>query len=543
MLGDLAYRLARARGWPRRLAAVTAGSISVLALAPFFLAPVLWVTLPALVWLLDSAINDAKKPAAHRWIRRPDLVAAAAVGWWWGFGYFLAGLFWIGEAFLVEAGRFAILMPLAVLLLPAGLAIFFAVATALASCFWQVGTFRVLALGLSLSAAEWLRGHMLSGFPWNVLGYVLTYPLPLMQSAAVFGIYGLTLIAVLVFAWPPVLWVDASSTRARNIAIAIAVAPLMAMGLIGHARLATASIDTVPGIKIRIVQPSIPQGEKWNRGNAARIFQEHLELSKQDAAGKEEGFSGITHVIWPEAAMPFMPLDTPEALEEIRRVLPENTVLISGALRAEPAPEESPRMYHFFNSLMVFGKNAVLITLYDKIDLVPFGEFLPLRGLLGMIGLDHLAHAVGTFEPGAPPRPLLKIPGLPTAVPLICYEAIFPLAVRKVDDSPGVIINVTNDAWFGDTTGPRQHVHQARVRAVEEGLPLIRAGNNGISGVFDGYGRTVVWLDLNVRGAIDSALPVSLPQPLYAQFRDRIFLILWLIGLAVMGGTSHCHRR
>ena len=533
-LTNLAGWLTGLSGWRRRLAALTAGAGSVLALAPFFVWPVLWITLPALVWLLDGAIAGDKARATQRWVKRAEM-SAAAVGWWWGFGYFLAGLFWIGEAFLVEAGRFAVLMPFAVLLMPAGLAVFYAAAAALAARFWHTGTYRVLALALSLAAAEWLRGHVLSGFPWNVLGYALTYPLPFMQGAAVLGIYGLTLLAVIVFALPLVLWRDSPSRKSGTVAMAVAVVPLLILGTLGQIRISTGISETMPGVKIRIVQPSIPQREKWIRGNQERIFREHLDLSKRDPSGKEDGLAGVTHVVWPEAAMPFMPLDTPEALAAIAAMLPENTLLITGALRAELAPPESPRMYHFFNSLLVFGKGAILVTLYDKIDLVPFGEFLPLRRVLEAVGLRHFAFSVGTFEAGASPRPLIDVPGMPTVVPLICYEAIFPRVVERKGKIPGVMVNVTNDGWFGNTTGPRQHIHQARVRAVEEGLPLIRAGNNGISGVFDGYGRVVAWVDLNVQGSIDSPLPVALPAPLYARFGDWLFFTVWLLGIAILG--------
>jgi apolipoprotein N-acyltransferase len=532
-LRDLADWLTGLGGWRRRLAAFTAGAASVLALAPFFISPVLWITLPALVLLLDGALADGKARAQQRWIRWPEM-SAAAVGWWWGFGYFLAGLFWIGEAFLVEAGRFAVLMPFAVLLLPAGLAIFYAAAAAIAARFWHTGAYRVLALALSLAAAEWLRGHVLSGFPWNIIGYALTYPLPLMQSASVFGIYGLTIIAIIVFTLPLVLWLDVGSARAKRLAAAVAAVPLL-MGLFGQIRLSAGTSDLVPGVKIRIVQPSIPQREKWIRGNQANIFRQHLELSKRDASGKDDGLAGITHVIWAEAAMPFMPLDSPEALKEIAATFPEGTLLITGALRAEPTPTDSPHMYRFFNSLLVFGKGAILVTLYDKIDLVPFGEFLPLRSILERVGLRQFTHALGSFEAGASPRPLIDIPGMPTVVPLICYEAIFPGVVARNGKIPGVMVNVTNDGWFGNTTGPRQHIHQARVRAVEEGLPLVRAGNNGISGVFDAYGRTVAGLGLNARGSIDSPLPVALSMPLYARFGDWIFFTLWLLGIAILG--------
>jgi apolipoprotein N-acyltransferase len=532
-IAALAGRLAGLHGWRARLAAVLAGALSVLALAPFFFWPILWITLPSLVRLLDGAIAHAHGAAGGRWYRRPE-IAAAEVGWWFGFGYFLAGLFWIGEAFLVEAETFAVLMPFAVLAMPAGLALFYAGAAAVTSRFWHTSAARVLALALALSAAEWLRGHAFSGFPWNVLGYALTYPVSLMQSAAVLGIYGLTFAAVLIFALPPILWLE-HGRRFRWVAVGAAVLPLLLVSAAGQLRLATAATSSVPGVRIRIVQPSIPQREKWRPENQQRIFLDHLDLSRHNPSGQVDNLAGITHVVWPEAAMPFLPLDVPEALAAIGEMLPDGAVLITGALRAERAPPESSRVRHFFNSLLVFGKGGLLLTSYDKILLVPFGEFLPLRSALGAIGLRALANSFGSFEFGPAPRPLLPIPGLPLALPLICYEAIFPAALIQGAQRPGVMVNVTNDGWFGNTTGPRQHLHQARVRAVEEGLPLVRAANNGVSAAFDPYGRELGRIDLDVRGVMDVELPAALPTPLYARFGDSIFFTVWLLGSAILG--------
>ncbi len=533
----LAERLRGLAGWRRRLAAFVAGALSVLAMAPFFLWPVLWITLPALIWLIDGAV---RRHADRGPVRR--LGAAAETGWWWGFGYFLAGLHWIGEAFLVEAEVFAVFMPFAVMLMPAGLALFYGAATATAATVWKSGAWRVMALALSLSATEWLRGHVLTGFPWNVLGYALTYPVELMQSAAVLGIYGLTLAAVLIFGLPAILWSEAGAGRGgRAVALAAALVPLLVAGALGRARLAYATADTVPGVKIRIVQPSVPQREKWRPENWARFFQDHLDLSGRDPAGTQDNLTGVTHVVWPEAAMPFPPLDTPEALTAIGNLLPEGTVLIAGANRIEWTGGTPRRPRRFFNSLLVLGKGGLLISLYDKIHLVPFGEYLPraLRPLLSLIGMQQLAGRVG-FESGVSPRPLLAIPGLPAVVPLICYEAIFPAAVvqgpQQSRQRPALIVNLTNDGWFGNTTGPRQHLHQARVRAVEEGLPLVRAANNGVSAAFDAYGRPLgQLLDLNVRGVIDVPLAVALPPPPYARLGDAVFLAAWLSGALLLG--------
>jgi len=502
-----------------------AGALSALAMAPFFVSPVLFFTLPVLVWLIDASAGAT--PLAR--LRR-----AAAGGWWFGFGYFLLGLFWIGEAFLVEADKFAWLMPFAVLLLPAGMALFTAAAAGLARLAWPQGIARILVLALTLSATEWLRGHILTGFPWNVLGYALTWPLPMMQSASVLGIYGLTLVAVTVFAAPLVLVAAASPAAPMHAiwrALAVAVLPLLTMYALGSWRLSESPGAMLEGVRIRIVQASVPQRDKWRPEKQREIFEDQLALSRRDANGTQDDLAGITHLVWPEAAMPFLPLEHPEALTAIGALLPKGTQLLSGGLRIKPPPGEpqpgAPR--EGFNSLMVFGDQGNLEQIYDKIHLVPFGEYLPMQTLLERIGLEQLTRWRGGFSTGSTPRPLLSIPGLPPVAGLICYEAIFPSAVVQGGARPGLLVNVTNDGWFGDTTGPWQHFHQTRVRAAEEGLPIVRAANNGVSAVIDPYGRTVTMLTLNARGVVDSSIPQAIAAPIYAKYGDGTFVALWMV--------------
>ena len=499
-------------GRKSKWAAFAAGALSVLSMAPFFLWPILSFTLPVLVWLMDRA---SAQPTTSSW---RQALTAAVPGWWFGFGYFMFGLFWIGEAFLVESERFLWALPFAVTLLPAGLALFFGAATSIAGLMARPGIERVLALAMTLSIAEWLRGHILTGFPWNTIGYALTMPLALMQSSGLIGIYGLTLVAVLVFAAPGVLLARGQAALAS----VIAVAPLAAMAAFGAVRLASLDDASVPGVRLRIVQPSIAQREKWRPENQRQIFFDHIRLSKQLPDGIADDVAGVTHVIWPEAAMPFRPLQSPEALAAIGEMLPAGKFLISGGLRTvEPAPGEIEAR----NSLMVFGSGGVVEGIYDKIHLVPFGEYLPFQTVLEKIGLEQLARQRGGFGIGRRPRATMKIAGLPPVGPLICYEAIFPATlVHGNGQRPGVFVNVTNDGWFGNTTGPRQHLHQARVRAVEEGVPLVRAANNGISGVIAPSGRMTAFLALNEKGSVDADLPRALAPPLYARLGDWIFL-------------------
>ena len=518
----IAAVVAGARGWRARGIAFGAGALSQLAFAPFFVWPAMFVTFPVLVWLIDGAMS-APKPAR----------AAAHAAWWFGFGYFFFGLLWIGEAFLVEAEIFAWLLPFAVTLLPAGMALYWALAGAVAQRFWQVpsGGTRivnrvscVIALAVALSGAEWLRGHLFTGFPWNPPGVALTGSLPFMQAVGVFGIYGLTLWAVFLFALPLVLMAGAQPGEtglARRTATGLVGGPLLLAYALGSWHLAAPALPDMPGVKVRLVQPSVPQRDKWIAEKQGAIFTSHLDLSKRDASGKIDDLAGISHVIWPEAAMPFGPLRHPEALGAIGQMLPDGTYLLAGALRAEQ--DEATNERRAYNSLMVFGAGGSLAAMYDKVHLVPFGEYLPFQGALEAIGLQNLTRQRGGFARGPAPKPLLNIPGLPAVGPLICYEAIFPDEAVEGSERPGVLLVVTNDGWFGNSTGPYQHFHQTRLRAVEQGMTVIRAANNGISAVIDPQGRAIASLALNTRGSIDSALPTAVARPLYARFGDLIF--------------------
>lgn len=530
--------IARGGTWRRRGVAFGAGAASVLALAPFFFWPILFLTLPILVWLIDKPTEPALSTT------RRFLVNAAGAGWWFGFGYFMLGLFWIGEAFLVEADKFAWALPFAVTLMPAGLALFYALATTAAALLWRPGSARIVWLAMALAGTEWLRGHVLTGFPWNVLGYALTSPLSLMQSAALTGIYGLTLWGVIIFAAPLVLAADraAATWRAWRAPITCAALPMLALFVFGFWQLARPPAPAAPDIRLRIVQPSVPQREKWLPQNQRAIFDQHLQMSRRNAAGEDVGLAGITHVIWPEAAMPFLPLERPEATSAIAELIaPSGSYLIAGGLRREtlsisgPPTEQAaagPQM-NYFNSLLVFGPEQTSV--YDKIHLVPFGEYLPLKGLLEMTGLGGMARMRGGFTAGPTPRPLLDAGSLRQFSPLICYEAVFPGAIVQGEERPSLLLNVTNDGWFGNTTGPRQHLHQARVRAVEEGVPLVRAANNGISAMIDADGRVLQSLPMNAVGVIETQLPAIRPETPYARYGDGLFavnlLIFGLVGL------------
>jgi apolipoprotein N-acyltransferase len=519
----IANPIVLAWGVRRTLIAVLAGAASTLALAPINFWPAMFVTFPVAVWLLDGA-------AAGRFGR---IVSAAAAGWWFGFGYFLAGLYWIGLAFLVDAKTFGWLMPFAVIAVPAGLALFTAFGFALARALWTRGALRILTLAAALTTAEWLRGHVLTGFPWNTFGYALTTPLPLAQASALFGVWGLTLIAVAVFASPAVLADERTDTRRPWLAPALALATLVALGIYGTARLASVPTTLVPDVHLRIMQPNLQQDEKFNYAGRQQVMQRYLALSDRSTGPQSSGVRDATHLIWPESAFPFFLTREPDALAQIAALLPAGTVLITGAARlADPSPT-SPGV-RAYNSVYVIDHDGSILSVYDKLHLVPFGEYLPFQRLMERLGFMQLTKLQGGYLSGNRRR-ALAVPRAPPFLPLICYEVIFPHDVVPPGERPGWLLNVTNDGWFGLSAGPYQHFQQARVRAIEEGLPLVRAANTGISAVLDPVGRIVQSLPLGVEGVLDSPLPQALAPTLYSRLGDGpLALVLAALGLAAV---------
>jgi len=520
----LNHAIVLAWGWRRWLIAFVAGALSALAMAPLNAWPVLFLTFTVLVWLIDGAGHG-------RW---GGIGVAAKTGWWFGFGYFLAGLYWIGYAFLVDAPTFGWLLPFAVIGAPAGLAIFPALGLALARGLWTHGSPRLLALGIGLTASEWLRGHVLSGFPWNAFGYALASPLELAQGASVVGLWGLTFIAVVVFASPATLTDDRAETRWPALPLVLGLVVIAGIGGFGALRLARTPTQLVEGVRLRIMQPNLPQDAKFNYAARQEVMDRYIALSDRAAGPQSPGARGATHLIWPESAFPFFLTREPEALGRIAQLLRQGPILVTGAMRlAEPVNPSDPQA---FNSIYVLDHDGAVVAVYDKVHLVPFGEYLPFERFLESLGLQALTKQRGGFVAGDRHR-LISIPGAPAAVPLICYEVIFPDEIVPKGPRPGWMINVTNDGWFGVSSGPYQHLQQARLRAIEEGLPLVRAANTGISAVVDPLGRIINSMPLGQEGVIDSPLPRSVEAPIYARVGDAPVAIVIAIALLVV--VSH----
>ena len=511
-----------ASGWKRAGIAFLAGAVSALALAPFNAWPVLLITFPVLIWLVDGS-------AAGRW---SGAVNAAIAGWCFGFGFFLAGLYWVGYAFLVDAKTFGWLLPVAVAGLPAYLAIYTALGLAAARLIWVRGVERVLALAATLTIAEWLRGHLLSGFPWNTFGYALTEPLVLAQSVSLVGIWGLTFLAIAIFASPAVLADDAVDSPRPYRAPLLGVAILAGFVGYGVARLATHQTTFVPGVKLRIMQPNLQQDVKFNYSAKAEVMARYLRLSDRATGPQSNGVRDVTHLIWPESAFPFFLTREPDALAQIAELLKPGTELITGAVRAAPnASAANPRAY---NSVYVIDPDGSIRAIYDKLHLVPFGEYLPFQRLLEKLGLRQLTKVVGGFLSGDRRR-AIDVPGAPKMLALICYEAIFPGAAVPRGERPGWLVNVTNDGWFGISSGPYQHFQQARVLAIAEGLPVVRAANTGISAVIDPVGRIVNSLPLGIEGVLDSQLPNAIKPTVYLLSGDYVLILFLVVSLILVG--------
>ncbi|NNG03457.1 MAG: apolipoprotein N-acyltransferase [Inquilinus sp.] len=514
-LAALAASLRRLSGWRRWAVAFGFGAVATLALPPVYATPLLLVAFPGLLWLLGGA-HGAR--------------AAFAVGWWFGLGFFVTSLYWIAFALAVDLASFFWMIPFAVVGLPALLALFVGAATAVLGRLRLAGVPQVLAFAVLWALAEWLRGTLFTGFPWQLIGYGWGGWAGPLQAVSLIGVYGLGLLTVLTAALPVAAIRDDGRWSPAGLAAgALTLAVLVALGGWGAARLGGAGDETVPGVVLRLVQPNIDQRDKWDRDQLPHLFALHLELSRQPGPRQP------THIIWPETAVSW-PLDGEPAIREaIASAVPPGGLIVTGAPRVEREP------LRVWNSLSAIDETGAVVGTYDKFHLVPFGEYVPLRGILP---IEKITPGRLDFSAGTGPR-TLALPGLPPVSPLICYEVIFPGAVSAGGAEatrPAWLLNLTNDAWYGITAGPHQHFAIARTRAVEEGVPLVRVATTGISGVVDPYGRVTARLDLGRRGVVDADLPRALDGATpFARWGNGLFLLA-IGGLALAALGSRLSR-
>ena len=519
----------RSGSWSARAAALAAGFAAAFAHPPFGFLPGL-LGYAALLWLLDRA--DEARPLRSAFLR----------AWLTGAAYFAVSTWWVGEAFFVNAEEQGWMAPFAVVFLAAGLALFWGAAGVLYRWMAPRGALRLFAFAGAFALTEWLRGHVLTGFPWDLPGETWKAGSPVSQAASLIGAYGLTWVTLALAASPGLGF----SNRAERLALAAGVLALAGLYGFGLWRLGGAEARPGPGAPVvRVVQPNTPERPHYDLAAVADILRRNLDLTRKPAALTPD------IIVWSEAGIPaalddYLAPDAWTRAEIVAALKPGQTLITGGYRRAAaPTGAYAPEGVVYHNSLVAVRRGAsdlAVTAVYDKYRLVPFGEFLPLDRYLAPLGVHQMVHVGPGFTPGPPPRPIAS-PGAPPMQPLICYESLYPSFVREGAEAagrrPAWIVNVSDDAWFGVTSGPWQHLNLASYRAIEAGLPMVRATPTGVSAVIDAYGRVVPdkLLGEGAVGAIDAALPRALaPTPFLGWGETPFFVLLALSLLGALGG-------
>lgn len=505
--------------WYAPLTAAVGGLAAGLAHPPFGL----------LVGLLGYTLILLRLETVHD---RP-LRSAFLMGWLAGLGYFGVSTWWIAEPFLVDVAIHGWMAPFAVVLMGGGLALFWGLGGLVYRALRPRSAWKPIVFAGVFAGLEWLRGHILTGFPWNLPGETWRAGSAPSQAAALVGAYGLTWITLAIASAPAVLMLPVRRLAQAGLMVAAGIG-LTVLYAGGAGRLAAAPRPAyAPDAPvIRVVQANIDQKEKWKPENLDAVVTAYEQLTARPAAARPD------IVIWPEGALPAVIDDliapgSPYA-PRLRDVVTSGQTLLMGANRVEP---DGKGGWRYFNTLVAFRREDQVLQVggyYDKYRLVPFGEFLPLGDLAGRLGIRALVHMPEDFSGGPPPRPLV-VPGVPPVQVLICYEALFPGLAADGGGRPAWILNVSNDAWFGRTSGPWQHLNIASYRAIEQGLPMVRSTPTGVSAVIDPQGRIVpgTRLGLDAFGVIDARLPTPAPATLYSRAGD------WLFGgLLVLSGLA-----
>ncbi|MBA3813581.1 MAG: apolipoprotein N-acyltransferase [Alphaproteobacteria bacterium] len=495
--------------WPQRGLAFIFGAVGALAFAPLFIFPAILLALSGIWFFLNRALERQKSFWAVFWL-----------GWWFGLGHFTVGLYWISHALTVDLSTFWWLIPFALFGIPAILGVFTGVSFMAVRLWPYDGISRAFAFAALWVGVEWLRGHLFTGFPWNLVGYAWAFSPEMVQTASLGGVYGLSLLTVLLGI--SLNYMTAKGSFERTIVLTVYLVTVLGW-VWGHVRLENPDVAASQPLAIRLVQPSIPQVLKWDPEQKEENFKELLTLTARPS------HLPLKTIIWPETAVPFFLEQEDFRRQLISNVIPQGGLLFTGALHRTP-PGVVPG--EIWNSLLVLNDQGNIVVHYDKFHLVPFGEYIPFRNLMdslfGKGSVKKITAGMMDFTPGPGPKTTVLPGDFPSFSGLVCYEVIFPGAViHPTHARPAWMINVTNDGWYGRTSGPYQHLEMARFRAVEEGIPLIRAANSGISAVFDAYGQSLGSLGLGAKGVLDVFLPSpTRVVPFYGQWGDWITLIL-----------------
>lgn len=508
-----------AKTWVRHLVILISGAICSFAMQPFEFWPALLLGFSA-YWLLLTSFDKKR----HAWLG----------SFLFGLGYFVAGTWWIGNALLVDGNPFLWALPFASVGFQALLALFPMVFGALSQHFFPGRSLpSYLFFIVMMSFAEWTRGHWFTGFPWNLFGMTWTSSLAFAQMASYGGIYLLSLFTVFLAALPGFLWLGLLSKRGKTILAGLAIFISLVNYAWGYQRLQRHPTEYNKDVIVQVVTPNIPQGDKWNPDLTAANFYKTIRLMQPEAArsfgDRATGKSRV--IVLPETALLPSVFQSPEAMKAIQSVLasyPEKTYLMSGALRHEYLEDGKKKYY---NSLVAIDQAGATLTKFDKFHLVPFGEYMPYQKY---IPVGPVVKFSG-FERGTGPA-IWSLPGLPDLSPLVCYEIIFAGRVKPPQTHPKWMVNVTNDAWYGISPGPYQHLAQTIFRAIEEGMPVIRSTNTGISAVIDSMGRVVSASPLFE----DYVQTLNLPEPvtgnIYSRYPDLIYFsaIILLLAVAIL---------
>jgi apolipoprotein N-acyltransferase len=516
----IAVWLLERRFWLRVLFCFIGGALGALSLAP-------------ISWPVFFFIGFM--PAAF-YLRHADgLKHAFFYAFFYALGFHIAGLYWISASLFIDIARYIYVLPFSLVALPSWLALLFSLGGLAAHPFRHRPVFHAVFLALMIFITEVARGYLLTGFPWNLFGSIWADTLVMAQSTSLIGVYGLTLLTLLAASLSSLLF--EKTTRAGLGLITLSWAVLSGLALWGDIRLSNYTTQYDDHVRLRLVQPGITQEER-------RSFEERMmSLGRLAQLSRQKSDTPPTHIIWAETAVPdYIALDA-DLRRALAKLVPQNGVLITGT----PGKKVEGEQLSYSNSLAILNHDAAIVGWYDKHHLVPFGEFIPLRGLLKMMPVaTDVIGARGDFSPGIGPR-TLRTAGFPPFSPLICYEAIFSGHVTDKNDPPSLLLQITNDAWFGNTSGPYQHLAQARLRAIEEGLPLVRAANSGISTVIGPMGQSEAELPLGVTGELDARLPLKLSQPtLFSQTGNTpLFAIMAVLSivLAAFGVFANCKKQ
>ncbi len=492
------------------------GSVSALAFAPLYFFPLAILSFSGLFLI----INQNKNNKESFWI-----------GWWFGFGQFVFGVYWISISLFVDIAKFFWLLPFALFLIPAAIAVYIGLTVLLTNLisrkFSIFGWRKILLLAVIWIFFEYLRALLFSGFPWNLLGYTFLFSLGLSQVASFVGIYGLSLIAVIFYS-APALFLEFKNNKIKihlekdsKLFLGYVAAIVGSIWLLGSYKIKNFKEDFYPNATFRLVQPNIKQDEKWNQETRYNSFLENIKLSKS------AGFENINYTVWSESAVPYLvsPLSI-GLLADVASAVPANGYVITGGLRAE-FKEDSREVNKLWNTIFAISSNGRIEDSYDKNHLVPFGEYVPFSEYLPFV--SKITDGAINFSEGEGLKTIKLNSQTPSFSPLVCYEGIFPGAVFDKNNPPQFLLNLTNDAWFGASSGPYQHFDMVRMRSIENGIPTIRVANSGISGLIDPLGKIVAAIPLNEKGIVDVMLMKNLPTTPYMKYGNKI--VFWISAL------------